>query len=201
MKFERHDHTAVDIASFEWPAGEGLSVLASSPRRVAERFERARRAGYSTASAAVTRGTPRPGKRSSRSTNLMRNSAPNRGQPMRVWRIKFPHQINGHISTDVVRDSAPHDVRVTYETRQSIGHASNAGVVPDHAVTEEQELREGEADGQHAALSTHLERGMKLLVLSGPHCGVQQCGLAAPAMRRNVSQLQRHRSANSAAPF
>jgi hypothetical protein len=31
LKFERHGHAAVDIASFEWPAGEGLSVLASSP--------------------------------------------------------------------------------------------------------------------------------------------------------------------------
>ena len=102
-------------------------------------------------------------------------------------------RISGHISTDVVRDSAPHDARVTYETRQRNGHASNAGVVPDHTVTEEQELREGEADGQHAALSTHVERGMKLLVFSGPHCVVQQCGLAAPAMRRNVAQPQRHR--------
>ena len=34
--------------------------------------------------------------------------------------------------------------RVTYETRQSNGRARDAGVEPDHADTEEQELREGE---------------------------------------------------------
>ena len=53
-----------------------------------------------------------------------------------------------------------------YETRQSNGHARNAGVEPNHAVTEEQERREGETHRPRAALPPHLKRGDEVDALS-----------------------------------
>ena len=54
--------------------------------------------GYSTASAAVTRGTPRPGKPSFPTIHSVRKSAPQRRQRVRAERTQFPHPINGHIN-------------------------------------------------------------------------------------------------------
>jgi hypothetical protein len=116
------------------------------PRRVAERFERARRAGLLDRVGGGYKASSRSGQPSSPAIHSVRNSAPWRRQSVRVWRTLFPHPINGYLRRTGVRDSTPHDARVTYETRQSIGHRRNAGVPSDHELTREEELREGDKD-------------------------------------------------------
>jgi hypothetical protein len=116
------------------------------PRRVAERFERARRAGLLDRVGGGYKGKPA----------IWTAVIPNHPQCAEFRtlaaskRAGLAHPISApykRISqADRVRDSAPHDARVTYETRQSIGHRRNAGVPSDHELTREEELREGDKD-------------------------------------------------------
>jgi hypothetical protein len=82
----------------------------------------------------------------------------------------FPHHKSAPYKRtyqpDGVRDYAPHDARVIYETRQSNGHKRDAGVEPDHAVTEEQELREGENPQAARRVATSPRAGDEVDALS-----------------------------------
>ena len=126
------------------PRSTIAETISRSPRRVTERLEKARDAGL----LAVVR-SGQPGRTAEYVAVI---PAPHGADgctkqhgadySTHSWRTGAPSETDETTATWCARGSNQY-ARVTNETRQNNGHARDAGVEPDHAVTEEQELREG----------------------------------------------------------
>ena len=120
-------HTRDDIADI-------FDVI---PRRVAERFERARRVGLLDRVGGGYKGKPATWKavlpnhpQCAEFRTLAASKGAGRAHP-----ISAPYKRTSQ--ADKVRESAPHDARVVNETRESNDHQRNAGDERNHAVPKE----------------------------------------------------------------